>query len=458
MMAEHAAIQVHDLSKAYHVYEKPVDYLKEAFVHRLHNLGLIGRHRYHFRKYWALKNVSFQVRKGESVGVIGENGAGKSTLLQLICGTLFPSSGSIQVSGRIGALLELGSGFNYDFTGIENVRMYASMLGLSKKEIDVRLPDICKFADIGEFVYQPLRNYSNGMVVRLAFAALAHVDADILVIDEALAVGDTFFQQKCLRFLHDFQDKGGTILFVTHNTSMVLNLCSKALLLYPGSVIPSTFGDAEELCKKYLENIYNDPLRGKSSPENKEGSMKINGPSCQPVSFDGDLKFDSIYTVSGFRVNADSFGRGGAAIVDAGFFNEDDQRLRTLNGGDSVCFKISVKVYTPIIWPAFGFMLKNSLGEYLYTESTDQHFREHQLVFREGETVTAAFKFSMPHLYQGKYTINVAFAEGLGDDHIQHHWIHDAVQLDVLSSRVAHGFSGMSKIQMKIDIFPNFHQ
>ena len=220
-MCSELAIRVEHLSKCYQIYERPQDRLKQSLWR--------GRRQF-FREFWALRDLSCTLRRGETVGVIGRNGSGKSTLLQMICSTLTPTAGTIHVNGRVAALLELGAGFNPEFTGRENVRMNAALLGLTPSEIDARLPAILAFADIDDFVDQPVKTYSSGMFVRLAFAVIAHVDADILIIDEALAVGDGFFTQKCMRFLREFRENG-TLLFVSHDTSAVLNLCDRALWL-----------------------------------------------------------------------------------------------------------------------------------------------------------------------------------------------------------------------------------
>ncbi|OYY58750.1 MAG: ABC transporter ATP-binding protein, partial [Polynucleobacter sp. 35-46-207] len=213
MSSNEIAIKVQGLGKRYEIYDQPGDRLRQFLFPRLRNLFRLS-HKQYFREFWALTDISFEVKRGETVGIIGRNGSGKSTLLQIICGTLTPTTGSVQTNGRIAALLELGSGFNPEFTGRENVYLNASVLGLTKEETDARFDDIVAFADIGDFIDQPTKTYSSGMMVRLAFAVIAHVDADILVIDEALAVGDVFFTQKCMRFLRNFMKKG-TILFVS---------------------------------------------------------------------------------------------------------------------------------------------------------------------------------------------------------------------------------------------------
>ena len=227
-MSDDIAIKVSNLSKCYQIYDKPHDRLKQSIYPRLQRL--VGKQPVQYcREFWALKDVSFEIKKGETVGIIGRNGSGKSTLLQMICGTLNPTSGSIETHGRIAALLELGSGFNPEFTGRENVYMNAAILGLSREEIDAKYDEIVAFADIGNFVDQAVKTYSSGMMVRLAFAVIAHVDADILVIDEALAVGDAFFTQKCMRFIQQFKGDGGTLLFVSHDSAAVMNICSRAV-------------------------------------------------------------------------------------------------------------------------------------------------------------------------------------------------------------------------------------
>ena len=233
MSSSDIAIQVNNLSKCYHVYKRPQDRLKQSVIPRLQQV--VGRpaNRY-FREFWALRNVSFEVRKGETVGLIGRNGSGKSTLLQLICGTLSPTIGTLMTQGRIAALLELGSGFNPQFSGRENVYLNGAILGLTKAEIDARFDAIAGFADIGDFIEQPVKVYSSGMVVRLAFAVQAMIDPDILVVDEALAVGDEKFQRKCFARIQDLKNKGTSILFVSHNAPQIVELCDRALLLEQG--------------------------------------------------------------------------------------------------------------------------------------------------------------------------------------------------------------------------------
>lgn len=251
------AVQVRNLSKVYNIYNKPIDRLKQSLVPRL--LKVIGRppHVY-YHEFWALRNVSLEVQKGETVGIIGRNGSGKSTLLQIVCGTLTATSGEYKTWGRIAALLELGSGFNPEFTGRENVFLNGAILGLSQEEISQRFDAIAAFADIGEFIEQPVKFYSSGMMVRLAFAVQAMVDPEILIVDEALAVGDERFQRKCFHRLEELKKNGTTVLFVSHTGQQIIELCDRALLLERGQRL--LFGDPLAVVRAYQRMIYADPV------------------------------------------------------------------------------------------------------------------------------------------------------------------------------------------------------
>ena len=245
------AVRVRDLGKCYQIYDRPQDRLKQSLHSKLDRL--LGRPpRLYFHEFWALKAVSFDIQKGETVGIIGRNGSGKSTLLQILCGTLSPTTGSVETGGRVAALLELGAGFNPEFTGRENVYLNASVLGLSRREIDNRLDAIVAFADIGEFFEQPVKMYSSGMYVRLAFAIASHVDADLLIVDEALAVGDMVFQHKCMAKIRRMLDDGLTLLFVSHDPDAVRAICRSALWLDGGN--PKMWGSAINVSRAYFEN------------------------------------------------------------------------------------------------------------------------------------------------------------------------------------------------------------
>lgn len=258
------AIKVDHVSKSYQIYATPRDRLKQFVMPRIRRLLGLPQKRY-FREFRALDDVSFTVERGQTVGVIGRNGSGKSTLLQIICGTLTPSGGSVDVDGRVAALLELGSGFNPEFTGRENVYHNGAVYGLSREQVDVKMDDILTFADIGDFVDQPVKTYSSGMFVRLAFSVVMHVDPDILVVDEALSVGDAFFQSKCAAAMKTMMEKGTTVLFVSHDTHAVKSLCNKAILIADGKV--EAYGDSVEVVETYYASRVGAPGRASSAPE-----------------------------------------------------------------------------------------------------------------------------------------------------------------------------------------------
>ncbi len=248
MSSNHPAIRVRDLSKCYEIYDRPQDRLKQSIHPRLQRF--VGREpKNYYREFWALKDVSFDVNKGEAVGIIGRNGAGKSTLLQLICGTLNPTCGFVEVQGIVAALLELGSGFNPEFTGRENVYLSAAMLGLGHEEIEDKFDEIAAFADIGDFLEQPVKIYSSGMLMRLAFAVNTCINPEILIVDEALGVGDAPFQSKCFKRLRQLIDDGTSVLFVSHDISTVRSICSRALWLKNGHA--AMWGEAKDVAKQY---------------------------------------------------------------------------------------------------------------------------------------------------------------------------------------------------------------
>jgi lipopolysaccharide transport system ATP-binding protein len=250
---EGTVIKCTDLGKCFNIYRNPRDRLKQFILPRMH-AAIKKSPTSYYREFWALQNVSFKAQKGETIGIIGRNGSGKSTLLQMICGTLNPTSGALQTKGRISAILELGSGFNPEFTGRENVYLNGAVLGLSRKELEQRFDDIAAFADIGEFLEQPVKAYSSGMHVRLAFAIQAMVDPDIIVVDEALAVGDERFQRKCYSRLEELKSRGTSILFVSHSSASIVELCDYALLLEQGRQI--MFAPASEAVRAYQRLLY----------------------------------------------------------------------------------------------------------------------------------------------------------------------------------------------------------
>jgi lipopolysaccharide transport system ATP-binding protein len=453
-MSSDMAIRVSKLSKHYHIYDSPRDRLKQFVLPRMQRMFGCEPQGY-YREFWALEDVSFEVKKGETVGIIGRNGSGKSTLLQMICGTTTPTSGSIQTAGRIAALLELGSGFNPEFTGVENVYMNASVLGLRKEEIDARLADIIDFADIGEFVDQPVKTYSSGMMVRLAFAVIAHVDAEILVVDEALAVGDAFFTQKCMRFLRNFM-KYGTVLFVSHDTNSIKSLCNHAIWLEKGKVLQK--GDPKDLCELYLEAFY-EAQQGKSSTTRLRPIKKpadLVAAKDQRLDFINTSNLRNDLQVFRFDPAAASFGKGGAQIYDVRLLDENEHSLSWVVGGEKVILRIIAQAHQQLDSPIIGFYVKDRLGQALFGENTFLSYVDRSVNCQGGNELQADFVFYMPLLPAGDYSITVAIANGTQDEHVQHHWIHDAVLFKSETSSVATGLIGIPMIDVQLQAMEQF--
>ncbi|MGE0802554.1 MAG: ABC transporter ATP-binding protein, partial [Lautropia sp.] len=364
-MSSDVAIRVRDLSKCYAIYQTPRDRLKQFVLPRLQRLtGRPPRH--YFREFWALRDVSFEVRRGETFGIIGRNGSGKSTLLQLICGTLTPTAGQVETFGRVAALLELGAGFNPEFSGRENVYMNAKVLGLTNEQIDRRFDDIRAFADIGEFIDQPVKTYSSGMYVRLAFAVIAHVDADILIIDEALSVGDAYFVQKCMRFLRAFLEHG-TLLFVSHDTGAVLNLCQRALLLSGGRLLMDS--DPKAVTQRYLADLYRETqeVAAAATPATAPAAGASDDGASDEVP--RDMRADLIngshlrndIEIFRFDPAAESFGAGAATVESVRLLDSVGRPLTWTVGGESVRLEVAVAASGPLANPIVGFLLKDRL-------------------------------------------------------------------------------------------------
>lgn len=449
-MSSDIIIKVENLSKRYLIYDKPQDRLKQAIYPRLQRmLGM--KTRQYCREFNALEDVSFEVRRGETVGIIGKNGSGKSTLLQIICGTLQPSVGRVETSGTIAALLELGSGFNPEFTGHDNVYMYAAILGLSEQQVDERYDSILEFAEIGEFIGQPTKTYSSGMVVRLAFAVIAHVDADVLIVDEALSVGDAFFVQKCMRFLRNFM-KTGTVLFVSHDTSAVLNLCETAVWLEQGVV--QGIGKPKALTELYLEKLY-ESIQGESLvQENKEVSHIANSEKVvrdMRLDFINQTQLRNDIELFQFSPEAPGFGKGGVSIASVEFLDEDNNTLSWVVGGEHVKLVVCFVAKSTLESLVVGFQVKDRLGQVIFADNTYLSYEVSPIGAIPGEHFQVCFDFIMPVMPVGDYTVTVAIADGMMAEHVQHHWMHDALAFKVHSSSVCYGLIGvpMQRISME---------
>ena len=432
-MSSKVAVKVLHLSKCFRIYKRAHE--------RLFQILSFGRKQY-YREFWALKDVSFEIQKGETVGIIGHNGSGKSTLLQLICGTLNPTKGHIETNGRVAALLELGSGFNPEFTGRENVYMNASILGLSKDEINHRFDKIIDFANMHDFIDQPVKTYSSGMMLRLAFSVIAHVDADILIVDEALAVGDAVFTQKCMRFLRDFM-KTGTVLFVSHDAATITSLCNRAIWMEKGNIIKE--GPPKEVCELYHQACY-EAQQGKSE---KTKFIPLHKIQPREIIKDQRMRFINCSNLRNdlqlfkFDPDARSFGKGGAQIYDVHLIDESREPLSWIVGGETVTLCILVQAHIHLDSPIIGFYIKNNLGQILFGDNSYLSYSETPIHCKEGSKLHAEFVFSMPVLPAGSYSITATIANGTQSDHEQHHWMYDAVLFKSQSSSVPTGLVGI---------------
>lgn len=436
------AIEVNGLSKCYQIYDKPSDRLKQMLMR--------GRKQY-YKEFWALKDVSFKIKKGETVGIIGRNGSGKSTLLQMICGTLNPTGGEVKVNGRVAALLELGAGFNPEFSGVENVYMAASLYGLSKEEVDQRFDAIATFADIGDHIHQAVKTYSSGMYVRLAFAVIAHVDAEILVIDEALAVGDVFFTQKCMSFLRRFQEKG-TVIFVTHDTSSVLALCNSGMLLNKGHLMACS--DAKSVCEAYLNDYYD---LNRETQTQDDSVLPIG--QHKPIQDFADCRKEILETstirtdleCTIFDVKAETTAVSGQVkVIDVHFVDMQAQPIKWFNGGELVKLRIIFENQIELRRPIVGFLVKDKLGQALFGDNTYITYADQDYKLKANETCKASFTFRMPVMPAGDYTLGVAVASGTQQEHIMHTWVHDALVIKSHSKNVATGLLGLPMFSIEL--------
>ena len=412
-------IVAEDVKKHYVLYRAPSD--------RLLHLLMPWRV---YPRFEALKGVSLRVRRGETVGIIGNNGAGKSTLLQIVTGTVTASSGVVVSRGRVAALLELGAGFEPDFTGRENIVMNATILGLNAAEIAARMDAIIAFSELAEFIDRPVRTYSSGMFMRLAFSVAAHVDADVLIIDEALAVGDARFVQKCMRYLKAFKQRG-SILFVSHDIGAITGLCDRAIWLDHGVVRGE--GPAAKVTEDYMASLHERPLelsttRSVAAPQVVDDRVVLYDGAA------GAWRKTGVTSCSPFNPDASGFGKGGAKLIEAGLFDPvSDRRLDRVEEGQEVDLKIVALAEVPVEQPIFGFIIKDRLGQLVLGDNT---YRDDvaQVPLRPGEPTAARFRFRWPALACGAYALTVTIADGTQERHIQRQWLHDAVIFEVLSS------------------------
>ncbi len=420
MSTQGNVIQVCGLGKRYARHATPLDRMQALLQGREDEQG-----------FEALVPLDFSIRRGECFGIIGRNGSGKSTLLKLFCGIISPSAGRVTLSGRALGLIELGAGFQPDFTGRENAHINALVQGLDEDEAAQRMPLIEEFADIGPYFDRPVRTYSSGMYARLGFAISAHVDADILIVDEILAVGDTSFQQKCAKWMRQFRERGGTVVLVSHAVRDIAALCDRALWLDRGEM--RSLGPADEVAAAYQRAMMAEQDTGDSAAQ---AAPPAEGPVSE---WQGQMKLHQGW----YDTAAKGHGHGGAVVIDAGFFTAEGARAETLEGGADMILKIRARATRDLHAPILGFIFRDSNGRNLFGDNTYMTTREKPVRFAAGQVFEAEFHGTLPFLPVGNYTLAPSVIEGTQEDHVQLHWVENAVTLQVSESPVEFGLVGV---------------
>ena len=401
------AVEFQGVSKSYAIYDAPGDRLKELL-----SLNRLKRH----QDFWALHDVSFEVKRGETFCIVGENGSGKSTLLQMVAGILHPTSGTVDIHGRVSALLELGAGFNPEFSGRDNVYLNGSILGLTTRQIDQRYKDIAAFAEIGNFIDQPVKTYSSGMVVRLAFAVAINVDPEILLVDEALAVGDIYFRQRCMRKVHELRQRGITILFVSHAVSDVKAIGDRVLWLDHGRMID--VGEPDRVVSKYL-----------AAMTEKDSTYLLLKSAADPPPRRGGLMTapEIVETIP----NIDHrFGDGRAEILGIAVLDEQGRTVSILEPSSRILVRISVRATADVALPIVGFMLRNQLGmDFSGTNTAREGYELAPL--QTGDVTTVDFYLDLPELYPAAFSFSPAIADGTLMGYQMCDWIDNAITLQM---------------------------
>jgi lipopolysaccharide transport system ATP-binding protein len=448
MSSENVVISIQDIKKCFYVYNNPHDRLKQFILPKVRNI--FGRESVdYYKEFWALKGISFEVKKGETVGLIGKNGSGKSTLLQIICGTLTATSGSIETKGRIAALLELGSGFNPEFTGLENIYLNAAILGLSKEETDRKFDAIAAFADIGEFINQPVKTYSSGMVVRLAFAVQAQVEPDILIVDEALAVGDAKFQAKCFERLRQLKNNGTSILLVTHSGEQIVTHCDRAILLNEGEKL-------YQGTPKVAVNKYMDILFGKSQTESQVGvtsATTIKDSDIQDKVSDEtlNLEVDCFSEKNNYNKNEYRWGDKAASWLDFQLYAGERLNPATVYAEEKVKLRCSMYFTKDIHSPIIGFAIKTKEGQTIY--NTNSHLLNNEDTIQHGRAGSHSiveFEF-LNKLGAGDYFISLGIASMQNNEVIPHDRRYDVIHFLVPT---VESFSGIIDLELSFEINP----
>lgn len=422
-----SVIEIKNISKIYNLYNKPSDRLKEALFSRK------SRH----TEFAALNDVSFNVNKGEILGIIGKNGSGKSTILKIITSVLTPTSGECIVKGKIAALLELGAGFNMEYTGIENIYLNGQMIGFSKEEMDKKLQDIIDFADIGEHIYQPVKTYSSGMFARLAFSVAISVDPDILIVDEALSVGDVFFQNKCYRRFEEFRERGKTILFVTHDMGSVIRYCNRCVLLNAGKKVAE--GKPQEMV-----DLYKRIMVGQWN-ENEESSEEVSSIQSSNVKND-QLWKDQIST----NPDVEVYGDGRADIIDFGIFSDTGDIGNNVYKGDYYSVKMKVRINEDNLNPIFAFKLRDIKGtELTGTNTMLEDIDTSQC--KKGDIVTITFR-QKQYLQPGQYLVSFGCTAFEGDQFVVYCRNYNCCVLGVVAQKGTIGiFDSESEVSVSVE-------
>ena len=433
------AVEVHQLSKNYP--------LSKSQFGRLRHLFGSGNHAPQ-DGLWALRDVTFSVARGEAFGIIGANGSGKSTLLQIIAGILRPTSGTVEVHGRLSALLELGSGFSPEFTGRDNVYLNGSLLGLSREEIDGRFAAIERFAEIGDFIGQPVRTYSTGMVLRLAFAVSAHVDPEILIVDEALAVGDIAFRQRCMRKIHELRAHGTTILFVSHETSDVKALCERCLWLHNG--VPRELGEADDVVAAYLSASLHREIRQEEAERTPERVVSEPAPGFVPAFEDvvdrtgasplcgRSIDRTGASPLCGLSTDGHRYGDGRATIIGADLVDGDGHSVRNATPHHRLVLRIGFRANAPIASPIVGFLVRNNRGENIFGSNTARENYPLPSV-SPGDRHNVDFHWSLPDLVPGAYRISLAVSDGSVEGFEVCDYIEDAIDVTAAAGMGSNG-------------------
>ena len=437
-MSGEYAINVQDVTKIYKLYDKPIDRLKES---------LSPMHKNYHRDFYALRNISFQVKKGETVGIIGTNGSGKSTILKIITGVLTPTEGTAEVDGVISALLELGAGFNMDYTGIENIYMNGTMMGFSRKEMDEKLQDILDFADIGDFVYQPVKTYSSGMFVRLAFALAINVEPEILIVDEALSVGDVFFQAKCYRRMEEIRKSGTTILMVTHDMGSIIKYCDKVVLLNKGEfVAEGAPGRMVDLYKKILAGQMDSLKEELEELNDFSGDKALEDKEFdQETVHEGGLMRDKIAV----NANRTEYGDGRAEIFDFGLEDQRGNLSNLILKGEMFTIREKIRFHGELKAPIFTYTIKDKKGTSLTGTNTMYEGTDIKPVKR-GDVYEVAFTQKMT-LQGGEYLLSMSCTGFEGEEHVVYHRLYDVASITVISNKNTVGVYDMeSTVEAKL--------